>query len=260
MSTFKDKLYNYEDLHNYKMMPKLPVIIHINGRSFSKITSLLEKPYSEKFANCLASSALQLCLEIEGAILAYQYNDEIIIVARNDQSNDSVPWYDNKVQKIASACASITTMHFNNLATENNLNLVGDAVFTANTYTVPSIVEAIQLIAAKQQYNMHVAVQNACTYELLKKYDKSIMSQMLTGLDTEEKINLLASECGVQFYKYNSAFIKGIACYRSPKIVNNNIIKNKWIINSDLPFFIKDQSLLINLFKMGSDILRKDNV
>lgn len=258
--TFKEKLYNYEELHNYKMMPRLPVIIHINGRSFNKVTSLLEKPYCDKFSNCLASSALQLCLEIEGAIIAYQYNDEIVIVVRNDQTNETIPWYDNKIQKIVSICASITTMHFNNLAMANDLNLNGDAVFIVNTYTVPSVIEAIQLLVAKQQYNSHIAIQNACNYELLKFYDKNVINQMLTGLSTEDKVNLLQKECNVNFNDYPPAFTKGIACYKSPKIVNNNIIKNKWTINSDLPIFAKDQTLLINLFKNGFDILRQDGI
>ena len=255
--SIKDRISSYEEISNYKLLPKLPIIIQINGRSFSKITSLLEKPFCNKFSECMASTALQLCLEIEGAIFAYQFNDEIVIIGRNDQNLDTVPWYDNRVQKISSIVSSIATLHFSNLSNALDLNLVGDPLFLSNVYTVPNILEAIHVVISKQQQNFQTALQSACLYELIKKYDKAAIKDMLSGLTSDEKIDLLAQESDIGFHNYPVTFRRGVACYRSPKIINNDLVKNKWIINNELPIFTQDSSFLINIIKHGADIIRK---
>ena len=255
--TIKDRISSYEEIYNYKLLPKLPVIIQVNGRSFYKATAFLDKPYCEVFADTMASTMLQLCLEIEGAIFAYQYNDQIIIIARNDQNQDTIPWYDNKIQKISSVASSIATFHFNNISTLKSLNLVGDSIFLAQTFNTPSIIEAIHAIVLKQQQNFQNAVQAACFYELIKKHNKETIKDMLSGLTIDEKIDILYQECSVSFNEYPTAFKRGIACYRSPKIVND-LVKNKWVINKELPIFTQDHSLLANVFQHGSDILRKE--
>jgi tRNA(His) 5'-end guanylyltransferase len=256
--TIKDRISSYEEISNYKLLPRLPLIIQINGRSFSKITSLLNKPYCTKFAECMASTTLQLCLEIEGAVLAYHFNDEIVVIARNDQNLETIPWYDNRIQKIASVVSSTATLHFSNLSNAMDLNLMGDPLFLAHTYTVPNPLEAIHVIMSKQQQNFQTALQSACLYELLKKYNKETIKEMLTGLTSDEKIDLLSQECNVNFQDYPTAFRRGTACYRAPKLINNDIVKNKWIINNELPIFTQDNSFLVNIIKHGADILRKD--
>lgn len=258
--TIKERISSYEDISNYKLLPKLPVIIQINGRSFSKVTSFLNKPYCNNFADVMATTMLQLCLEIEGATFGYQYNDEIVIVARNDQNLETVPWYDNRIQKISSIAASIATLHFNNICNEKNINLLGDPIFLAHTYTTPSIIEAIHVIVLKQQQNFQNAIQASCFYELIKKYKKETIKEMMVGLTIDEKIDLLHQERNVNFNEYPASFKRGVACYRSPKIINNDVVKNKWIINKELPIFTQDHSLLVNIFKHGADILRKDNI
>lgn len=203
----------------------------------------------------MASTTLQLCMEIEGAVFAYQFNDEIIIIARNDQNVDTVPWYDNKIQKIVSIASSIATLHFCNLSHAVDLSLIGDPIFLANTYTTPSILEAIHVLISKQHQNLQSSIQHACFYELLKKYDKNTIKDMLSGLNMDEKIDLLAQECNVDYNNYSIAFRRGIACYRSPKLVGD-FVKNKWVINDELPIFTQDHSFLVNILKNGQDILR----
>jgi tRNA(His) 5'-end guanylyltransferase len=66
----KDRIDSYKELYNYKLLPKLPIIIPLNGKSFSKITSLLDKPYDSKLSECFLSTVLKLCSEIEGVIFA----------------------------------------------------------------------------------------------------------------------------------------------------------------------------------------------
>ncbi len=254
--TIKDRISSYEETANYKFLPRVPIIIQINGRSFSKITSLLDKPFCEKFADCLSSTMLQLCLEVEGAVFAYQFNDEVIIIVRNDQNSDTLPWFDNKIQKIVSICSSVATLNFSNLSSSLDLNLMGDPIFTTNAYTAPSILEAANVLVSKQHQSLQGSIQSACFYELLKKHDKNTIKEMLSGLSIDDKIGLLSQECNVDFNDYPISFKRGIACYRAPKLINNDVVKSKWVINKDLPIFTQDHSFLVNILKNGQDILR----
>lgn len=262
MSNFKlkDRIASYQEASDHKLLNRVPLVISINGRAFAKSTELLDKPYCPKFAECILSTALRMCSEIDGVLFAYQFNDEIVVIVRNDQSIETAPWYNNNLQKICSVTSSIATLHFNKCSNAIDLNMVGDPVFTSQVFMVPNIMEAINVMVHKQQQNFHVAVQNATFYELLKKYDKNTIKEMLSGLSVDEKIDLLHQECNIDFNDYPIHFRRGAACYKVPKIVSDGTMKNKWIFNVDLPIFTKDQSFLSNIFKNGADIFRKESL
>lgn len=255
----KDRVENYQATFDYKLLARVPVIIVVNGRSFSKLTQLLDKPYCSKLAECLLSTMLRLCTEVEGALFGYQHSDEIVLVMRNDQNPETEAWYDNRVQKICSVSAAIATMHFNDCAQEIKLALSGDPVFTSQVFAVPTISEAINTIVYKQQQNFHTSIQFACVYELIKKHDKNAIREMLSGLTMDEKIDLLRQECQVDFNDYPISFRRGAACYKAPKLVDETT-KYKWYLNPEPPIFTKDQSFLSNIFKNGADIFRQESL
>lgn len=258
MNTLKDRIENYQLISDYKLLNRVPIIICINGKGFAKLTQLLHKPYCSQFAECILSTSLRLCSEIEGAVFCYQHNDEMVIISCNDQNNETTPWFNNKIQKICSIASSIATLHFNACVNAIDLNLTGDPIFTAQVFAVPNITEAINTLIFKQQQNFHTSIQSASLYNLLNKYDRSTIKEMLTGLSIDEKIDLLSQECGVDFNdNYSAAFRRGVGCYKVPKIIDG-VMKNKWMLNDELPIFSKDQALLANIIKNGADIFRAD--
>jgi tRNA(His) guanylyltransferase len=250
-----DRIEEYLDRSDLKLLSRVPIIICINGRAFAKATQLLDKPYCPKFSECMLSTMVKLCTYVEGAMFAYQHNDEIILITRNDQNSDTHPWYDNKIQKICSVTASIASLHFNECAAKMKLNIPPSCIFTSQIFEVPNIAEAINTFIYKQQQNFHTSIQSACLYNLLNNHDKNSIKDMLTGLDIDGKIDLLSQECKVNFNDYPLAFRRGVAAYKVPKIVDG-VMKHKWHINSELPIFTRDQSFLSNIFKNGMDIFR----
>jgi tRNA(His) guanylyltransferase len=252
--SLKDRIENYQNIADLKLIGRVPVVIVVNGKSFAKTTSLLNKPFCSKFSEVMLSITLKLCVDIEGSVLAYQHNDEVVIVSVNDQNPDTMPWYNNRVQKISSITSSIATLHFARRSVEMELNLMGEAIFSAQVFAVPNVMEAINTLIYTQQHNFHSSVQFACFYHLLDKYDKETIRNMITGLSLDEKIELLRQECQIDFYQYPTAFRRGSICYRAPEIIND-VIKNKWKIES-APIFTKDTSFLSNVFRTGADIFR----
>jgi tRNA(His) 5'-end guanylyltransferase len=257
----KERISSYEGIADTRLLNKLPLIITVNGRSFNKVSSILDKPFSKEFAEAMYSAMYKASLEIEGCIFSYCYNDIITFAIRNDQSADTLPWYDNKIQKISSITSSLVTLYFNNYSDSVDMNLMGDALFISSVYAVPNITEAINVFVYKQQEATQFSVQSACFYEFIKKYNKNEIKEMLNGASIDDKINLLKQECNIDFNDYPVAFKRGVACYKGPKIVEyegESILKNKWLLNSQLPIFTSDQTFLKNIFYSGNDIVRND--
>lgn len=244
-----DRINSYQEQTDFKLLNRVPIVIVINGKNFLKVTSLLDKPFSSKFSECMMATTLKLCSEIEGATFAFHHNDEIVVICRNDQSTETSPWFDNKIQAIASVVSSIATLHFNSYAANADLNLFSGAYFKSKVFVVPNLIELINVIIYKQQQNFHTSIQSACFYELLKTYDKTYIKEMVQGLSFDEKIDLLREKCNIDFYEYQSSFRRGVAFYKSLQTSADGSMKNKWSINNELPIFSKDQSILNNIFR-----------
>jgi tRNA(His) guanylyltransferase len=257
--TLKDRIASYEALTDFRLMKGLPIIIVLNGRSFRKTTSLLNKPFANEFLELMCACMLKLAAEVDGTIFVYSFNDEIILVAKNDQALETQAWYDNRIQKIVSAAASIATYEFSKMAKANNYNILGDPIFTANTFTVLNTIEAMNVLIAKQQQAQHKALYNACYYELLKKHDPNTVKQSIDNKTAQEKADMLFEVCGIDYNDYNTSYRRGVACFRAPKVINTSSgeeIRNKLVIETSLPIFSKEPELLENIFKGGKDIIR----
>lgn len=254
-----DRISSYQEISDYQLMKRLPVVIILNGRSFSKLSSLVDKPYSSDFMELMAASMVKLCTEVDGVVFAFTFNDQIVIVLRNDQTSTTEAWYNNKIQAIVSAAASLATLEFNKVRNSKDIKLLGDAVFTAKVFVVPNVMELTNTIIHMQQSCFHTALSQACFYELLKRYPSDKVKQMLSNKTPKEKSEILYEECKVDFNSYPLPFKRGVGAYRSPKFnPKSKEIKHKLIINDELPLFSHEKDWLLSIFRSGSDILRLD--
>jgi len=253
MSTLKERIVDYESNYDFKLIKKLPLVINLNGRSFKKNTSLLPKPYSTKFFEAICSSVIKLASEIDGTVFVYSFNDEIIIISKNNQTIDTEMWYDGNLQKINSAAASIATLSFYKAAEEFGLNIIGDPTFISKSFVVPSISEVVNFLIYKQHQAYYSAVSFSCFYELSKKFDIDYVNKILLNTTIDDKIDILLEKCDIDFNDYPIPFRKGIGCYRIPKLVKKpngeNELKNKLFIDLNLPSFNKNQEFLYNILK-----------
>jgi len=250
MESLKDRVFAYEAVSDFKLTGKLPIVISLNGRSFRKTTSLSIKPYDPLFAKTMGQTLIKLASDIEGSVFLYAFNDEIVIVCRNDRQVGC--WYDNYIQPIISASASIASISFLTAAQNNGLKLLGDPVFLGKVFIIPSFTEVVNYLIAKQNIASNTAISMACFYELLKKYDPDKVSEILQNLTIDEKYTLLQNECNVKINNYPLSFWRGFACYRVPKRIKSEYgdeVRYKLIIDDELPFFSKEQDFLANIIK-----------
>lgn len=237
---------DYTEVTNYKLLQKVPIIIHLNGRGFKKVTSLLDKPFSIDLLKCFETSLFKTVSELEGCVFGYHFNDEFIFILRNDQHKDTVPWYDNKVQKIISASTSILTYNFGLAAGASDLSLGGDPIFVGQAFNFPKISDCVSYLIFNQNKNFVHSLNLSCEYELLKlNFNRDHILEMIKGLSITEKKDLLFNTCNKDYMDYPIEFRRGIASY---KIKVND--KNRWILNTELEIFSENSSWLLSLLSV----------
>jgi tRNA(His) 5'-end guanylyltransferase len=261
--SLKDRVAGYSATTDYSILGKLPFAVILNGSNWQKLTALLEKPFSAKLAEALWSAMALIVQEIDGAFYGYAFNDEMVIIARNDQSIDTQTWCGGKIQKMASTSAALATLHCSQYVAALDLELMGEPLFHSQVFPLPNLMEASNLAIYKQQEAFQNSIYCACFYELLRKdFDRNDIKELLRDTTFEDKVHLLQQETGIDFDSYPMSFRRGVACYRSPKIISyegEEVIKHKWGLNVELPIYTKDHGFLSPIFKTGSDIIRRDN-
>ncbi len=132
--------------------PRCPVVIRLDGKSFHTWVkkAKLVKPFDQRMLDAMQTTALRLCEEISSAVMAYVESDEITLVLRNDQSDDSEPWFGNRLQKLCSLSASICTAYFNTRMAELTDSEAPLAFFDSRVIYMPSKEEVFNNILWRQ--------------------------------------------------------------------------------------------------------------
>lgn len=259
-----DRQKGYELASDFCLMRRVPVIIRVDGRSFSKATRRLTRPYCPRMIELMSTTMLLAAKQIDGATFAYQQSDEITFVLRNDQSLDTIPWFGNRVQKIASITAGLCTYIFNEelWTMDDPPELMGPTLFDARAFTVPSAGEAINNLVFRQQDCSRNALTAAAYAALGKKFGKKTAYRMLHGKGHEERAGLLLDECGIDFERdYPVAFKHGVAAYRTPHLVDTEqgkVTRHKWIVDLDFPKITENRDFVEGIIDTGSDVLRPE--
>lgn len=262
-----DRQKDYEKASDYTLIRRTPIICRVDGRSFHRVCRKLNKPYEPLLLEAMAKTMFYVVGEMAGAVFAYQQSDEITFVLRNDQSLDSEPWYGNRIQKISSVAASLATLGFNKaiLNSDNKLNLVGDAIFDARVFALPSIGEVVNNLIWRQQDCTRNAVSGASQAVLGKKFGKKVALKMLHGQSTKDKLELMRTECGIDFsQEFPTAYRMGVGAYKVPMIIpskdGTNSTRKKWTIDWDLPDFVTERDFIYNLIFSGHDVFRENSL
>ncbi len=252
----------YEATADYELLRRVPLIIRVDGKNFSRLTRKMVKPFDPNMTECMVMTMQYMLNEIEGAVFAYQQSDEISIILRNDQSIDTEAWHANRLSKICSVAASLATLGFQKAirAVSEPPMMVGDAIFDARAFPVPSLNEAMNYLIHRQQDCLRNSINLASQVHLSKKLGKKVAFDRLLGLKSSEKIELLFKECQVDFEDdLPSSYRLGVAIYRIPSITNN-VVRNKWQIRWDTGKFLENKEHYYSILQNGHDLLRAENI
>ena len=256
-----DRIKAYENVTNFELMRRCPIIIRVDGISFSRFTRKLKKPYEPLFLEAMAQTMLHVASEIGGCVFGYQQSDEITFVLKNDQSLDTEPWYANRIQKICSSTASMTSIKLQKNLSNLDLPLIGDGIFDCRVFAVPTIGEAVNCVLWRQSDAIRNAISSAAYAILCKNFGKKTALNMLHKVTTKDKLELMTNECGIDFHEeYPASYRYGVSVYKVPTLImkkdGSNSTRKKWILDWDLPVFSKDRDFIYNIIHSGSDVIR----
>lgn len=101
------RMRSYKSITDTHLIPRTPVIIQIDGRAFHTFTRGFKKPFDQVLMAAMRYTAEYLCRNIQGCVLAYTQSDEINLLLIDYEKLETSPWFDNRVQKLASIAAPL---------------------------------------------------------------------------------------------------------------------------------------------------------
>ncbi len=113
-----DRMKGYESVAKNTFIKRMPVIIRLDGKSFSKYTKPLkskenETPFNSGMATAMQETMKYLCENIQNTVLGYTQSDEITLVLKDWTEFDTQQWFGGSQSKIESVSASMATAYFN---------------------------------------------------------------------------------------------------------------------------------------------------
>lgn len=195
-----DRMKMYEGMTtDERLMPLLPVIVRIDGRSFSTFTRGLNRPYDERLSNLMVDVTTML-VEETGAIVGYTQSDEITLVLYQ-RDHKSQLYFDGRVQKLQSALAALATAAFNQKLPATIPEKAGALpTFDCRVFSVPNKVEAVNCLLWREQD----ATKNSVSMAARAYYSH----QQILGKSGPEMQEMLFQK-GVNWNDYPTFFKRG---------------------------------------------------
>ena len=192
--SLEDRMRSYEVYHNYKILPNMYHVIRVDGRSFSKLTEPLEKPYSPFFKFWMQKTAEELLKEL-GGIYGYVQSDEISILLPLDWN-----MFDRELEKALSTSAGIASSIFTAYKISDYSNSLSCSSFDSRVIPLPNESEVKNYFLWRTQDAARNCAQSCAYWGLVQKgLTKSTATRMLRGSNTAKQNEILFSECGINF-------------------------------------------------------------
>lgn len=204
----EDKCRYYQSLTNYKILPNSYILVHLDGKNFSKlIKNNFEKPFDMKFMDMMNRTAKFLCDNVQGCKIAYVQSDEISLLITDFDTPETDILFGGRLCKIQSVLAAMATSEFNRWFTIYNLNKCHDNVnvgefiskmkmaqFDCKCWVVPNENDAFAWFLYRNLECVRNSKQQAAQSYLSHK--------QLMGKTADEQIEMLKNEKGIDWNKY----------------------------------------------------------
>src|SRR3954453_4065728 len=100
-----DRIKRYEQATNYRLTPRSPVFLRVDGKCFHTYTRGMRKPFEPDLIAAMVYATQQAAKEMTGFKLAYTQSDEATFLITDYDSHESQGWFDYELQKLVSITA-----------------------------------------------------------------------------------------------------------------------------------------------------------
>jgi tRNA(His) 5'-end guanylyltransferase len=110
-----DRCKNYEAIYERYFLPKTPIVVRCDGRSFHTWTKKnhCKRPYDEQLIDCMFYSAIETGKEMQNLKGLYVQSDEVTFVMDDSDSIETQQWFGGRQNKIESITAALMSANFN---------------------------------------------------------------------------------------------------------------------------------------------------
>ena len=262
---------NYENRAKTYLVRRMPVIIRLDGKAFHTFTKGLKKPYDEIFHNTMNETMKYLCENIQGCKFGYTQSDEITLVLTDYDTLTTDAWFDNNVQKICSVSASMATMVFNSVFSEQYHNAMfaeedptvnpyfdilftklDRAMFDSRCFNIPED-EVTNCLIWRQQDATRNAIQmlGQCNFS----------HKELHGKSCNDIQDMLMVQKGINFNDMPTEFKRGVCCIKEEYYpeplpgyedcpIDATSVRTRWVLDKEPPIFTQDREYVERTFRV----------
>lgn len=240
----EDRMKAYEQATRTVLPRRLPIIIRVDGKGFSNYTKLLPgKPFDRNFISVMESTATALCLEIQGAQLAYVQSDEISVLVHGYKKFESEPWFGNQVQKMVSVAAAVASATFtakswrmwSKLAVHDtdatpSLDDIEPAYFDARAFVMPES-DVTNYFLWRQRDGLRNSIQ---------MFARSHFSHSELHKKGTNEMTEMCKAKGHDWHKLPPSQRNGRVVHRESKLVEG-ALRSHFIVDTNVPLFVDNK-------------------
>lgn len=132
-----NRMKSYEAVYDFTLPQKSFVVARLDGKAFHTFTRSLE-PFNDHLNETFINVCYYLAKEVQNNVLIYHQSDEISILLTDDILPETSPYFGNRLQKLCSILASMTTAYFNSFYWEQGC-IYKPALFDCRLFVVPQV-------------------------------------------------------------------------------------------------------------------------
>jgi tRNA(His) 5'-end guanylyltransferase len=223
-----NRMKEYEEVVDYPLTRRLPLIVRVDGKAFHTLTRDLERPFDSKFLHVMQRTAQDMCSKSQNCRLAYTQSDEISLLFVDYGTIYTDAWLKNRLQKIVSISASLATHYFRfNYTIE----------FGYHSATIPALFDArVFTLPPHEVQNYFIWRQQDCTRNSISALAQVHFGHKeLQGKSGKQMQGMLLLEKGVNWNDLPIEHKRGVSI----------LYKNQaWSIDREPPIFTQDRGYI----------------
>ncbi len=215
-----------------RLFPQIPIVARLDGRSFSKLTKGMDRPFDRKFSKIMQNVTLYM-VQQTNALCGYTQSDEISLVWLIDAPKSQI-FFNGKVQKMVSVLAGMCSAKFIMELFFEFPMIEAIPHFDCRVWNVPTVKDAVDVFTWRERdatkNSISMLAQAHFSHKQLHKKHTGDMQDMLMSLDPPINWNNQP-----EFFKRGSYFqrVKKMRKF-SPKEIEKLPLKHEARANPDL--------------------------
>lgn len=120
--TLGDRCKKYESMYENYFLPKTPILVRVDGRSFHTWTKKAgcKRPFDQQLINTMFDAAKETAQQMMNCVGVYVQSDEATFVMDDTTTLETQQWFGGRQNKIESITAGMMTANFNKYWTSKN--------------------------------------------------------------------------------------------------------------------------------------------